>query len=82
MEETVEYRGYVIFWRRFSNDGPWLASIAAASPSLFPATTQSAATDIHGRNRDDMLANAKFYIDRLRPNGALSSAELREPSII
>ena len=21
MEEMVEYRGYVVFWRRFSNDG-------------------------------------------------------------
>jgi hypothetical protein len=30
MEEMVEYRGYVVFWRRFSNDGPWLACIAAA----------------------------------------------------
>jgi hypothetical protein len=48
MEEMVEYRGYV------ANDGPWLASIAAASPSLFPATAQSAATDIHGLNRDDV----------------------------
>jgi hypothetical protein len=65
MEEMVEYRGYVVFWRRFSNDGPWLACIAAASPSLFPATAQSAAADIHGRNRDDMLAKAKIYIDRL-----------------
>jgi hypothetical protein len=40
MEEMVEYRGYVVFWRRFSNDSPWLAHIAAASPSLFPAMDQ------------------------------------------
>jgi hypothetical protein len=69
MEEMVEYRGYVVFWRRFSNDGPWLAHIAAASPSLFPATDRLAATDIHGFNRDDMVDNAKIYIDQLlRPN--------------
>jgi hypothetical protein len=68
MEEMVEYRGYVIFWRRFGNDGPWLAQIAAASPSLFPATDRSM-TDIYGRNRDDMVGNAKIYIDRLlHPN--------------
>jgi hypothetical protein len=65
MEEMVEYRGYVIFWRRFCNDGPWLARIAAASPSLFPATAQLAATEVHGLNRNDMLVNAKIYIDRL-----------------
>ena len=69
MEEMVEYHGYVVFWRRFSNDGPWLAHIAAASPSLFPAMDRVATTDIHGFNRDDMVDNAKIYIDQLlRPN--------------
>jgi hypothetical protein len=71
MEEMVEYRGYVIFWRRFCNDGSWLAHIAAASPSLFPTTAATAATDITGLNRDDMLTNAKIYVDKLngRPLG-------------
>jgi hypothetical protein len=47
MEEMAEYRGYIIFWRRFSNDGPWLAHIAAASPSLFP-TTRNCGDRHHG----------------------------------
>ena len=65
MEEMAEYRGYIIFWRRFSNDGPWLAHIAAGSPSLFPSTAATAAPDITGLNRDDMLTNAKIYVDKL-----------------
>ena len=74
MEEMVEYCGYVIFWRRFCNDGPWLAHISAASPSLFPATARLAATEIHGLNRDDMLANAKIYIDRLQAQNSTAAA--------
>jgi hypothetical protein len=65
MEEMAEYRGYIIFWRRFSNDSPWLARIAAASPSLFPTTAATAATDITGLDRNDMLTNAKIYVDKL-----------------
>jgi hypothetical protein len=65
MEEMVEYRGYVVFWRRFSNDGPWLAHIAAASPSLFPAMDRLPTS--MASNRDDMVGNAKIYIDQLLP---------------
>jgi hypothetical protein len=63
MDERVEYRGYVIFWRKPLNGGKWTANIASGSPSLFPAFGMNDAID--GKSRDDMLNNARMYLDRL-----------------
>jgi hypothetical protein len=61
--ETIEYRGFFIFWRNPTDAGKWLASITSGCPSLFPAIAPDEAID--GRNRDDMLGNARTYVDRL-----------------
>jgi hypothetical protein len=64
MHEKIEYRGFFIVWRK-PDGGKWAADIAAGSPSLFPAVSPDQAKAIHGHNRDDMLSNAKLYIDEL-----------------
>jgi len=61
--ELVEYRGFFIFWRKPLNSGKWTAGITSGSPSLFPAIEPSGARVIGGHSRDDMLVNAKLYID-------------------
>jgi hypothetical protein len=68
--ERIEYRGFFIFWLSPHNGGGrWMANITSGCPSLFPAIAPSEAID--GCNRDDMLGNAKTYVDRLldRPGG-------------
>jgi hypothetical protein len=62
-DEKIEYRGFFIFWRDPRGGDVWMASITTACPSLFPAIAPDEA--IGGRNCDDMLGNAKTYIDRL-----------------
>jgi hypothetical protein len=62
-DEKTEYRGFLILWRDPLDAGAWMAIITAACPSLFPAIAPNETID--GRDRDDMLGNAKAYIDRL-----------------
>jgi hypothetical protein len=62
-DELVEYRGFFIFWQKPLNRGKWTANITSGSPSLFPAIEPSRAGAIDGHSRDDMLINAKLYID-------------------
>ena len=62
-DKKIEYRGFFILWRDPLDGGAWMAIISAACPSLFPAIAPNEAID--GRDRDDMLGNAKSYIDRL-----------------
>ena len=62
-DELVEYRGYFIFWRKPLNGGKWTAGITSGCPSLFPAVEPSGGGAIDGHSRDDMLINAKLYID-------------------
>jgi hypothetical protein len=45
-----------------TNSGKWTANITSGSPSLFPAIEPSAGA-IDGHSRDDMLVNAKLFID-------------------
>jgi hypothetical protein len=61
--EQIEYRGFFIFWRDPRGDDKWMGGIASGCPSLFPATASNKAID--GSSRDDMLGNAKTYVDRL-----------------
>jgi hypothetical protein len=62
-DEKIEHRGFIILWRNPLDGGAWTAIITAACPSLFPAIAPNETID--GRGRDDMLGNAKAYIDRL-----------------
>ncbi len=59
--DTIEYRGFFIFWRYPLEGGKWMGSIASGCPSLFPATAANEAID--GGSFDDMLGNAKTYVD-------------------
>ena len=62
-DEQIEYRGFFILWQNPLDGGGWTASITTACPSLFPAIAPNEAID--GRSRDDMLGNARTYVDRL-----------------
>lgn len=61
--EQIEYRGFFIFWRDPGGSDKWMGGITSGCPSLFPATAPHEAID--GSSRDDMLGNAKTYVDRL-----------------
>lgn len=66
MEERTEYRSYIIFWHAPElNDVSWAANITSGSPSFFPAMLPDTTELISGDSRDEMLANAKLYIDGL-----------------
>jgi hypothetical protein len=41
------------------------AHCGGVAKSISDPTAATAATDITGRNRDDMLTNAKIYVDKL-----------------
>jgi hypothetical protein len=62
-DEQIEYRGFFILWQDLLGGGVWTARITTACPSLFPAMAPNEAID--GHSRDDMLGNAKTYVDRL-----------------
>jgi hypothetical protein len=62
-DEKIEYRGFFILWRDPLDGDAWTAIITAACPSLFPAIAPNETID--GRDRGDMLGNAKAYVDRL-----------------
>jgi hypothetical protein len=77
-DEKTEYRGFLILWRDPLDAGAWMAIITAACPSLFPAIAPNETID--GRDRDDMLGNAKAYIDRLLDHALAAWSRLWKPA--
>lgn len=63
--KTENYRGFIISWQEPPMMGRWTANVATDSRNLFALMGQNGAKVIDGRDRDDMLAAAKKYIDRL-----------------
>jgi hypothetical protein len=62
------YRGFVISWQEPPMMGNgWTANVASDSPQLLSLMGPNGAKVIEARTRDEMIANAKQYIDRLLP---------------
>jgi hypothetical protein len=65
-DKTEDYRGFVISWDEPPMiGGIWNANVATDSPQLFALTRRNSAEVIQAQTRDEMLAKAKQYIDRL-----------------
>jgi hypothetical protein len=72
---TEEYRGYQITWQEPPMSGAnWSANVATESAFLFALMRRNSSKVIQGRTRDDMLAEAKAYIDTLL-DGARSGVQ-------
>ena len=60
------YRGFIISWQEPPMMGDaWRAEVASDQPNLLALMKQSGSEVIEGRDRADMIANAKRYIDSL-----------------
>ncbi len=61
------YRGFIIAWQEppMLGNTKWSANVATDSLSLAALMKQSGSKVIEGRDRDDMIAAAKKYIDSL-----------------
>jgi hypothetical protein len=63
---TENRRGFIISWQdppRMS--GMWEANVATDSPQLLSLMGRNGAEVIQAQTRDEMLAKARQYIDRL-----------------
>ena len=74
--ESQDYRGFTITWP----DPPftsakWTANVASESLHLFNLMGRSGAEIIDGRTRNEMLANAQRYIDKLLARGRLDRGD-------
>lgn len=64
--KNENYRGFIISWQEPPMMGSrWTANVATNSPNLFTLMGRNGAKVIDGRNRDEMIAAAKKYIDGL-----------------
>ncbi len=62
------YRGFVISWQEPPMIGRiWSANVATNSPQLLPLMRRSGSQVIEAQTREEMLAKARQYIDRLLP---------------
>jgi hypothetical protein len=59
------YRGFIISWQEPPMMGRWTANVASDLPNLCALMGQNGAKVIDGRDRDDVIAAAKKYIDGL-----------------
>jgi len=61
------YRGFIISWQEppMLGSTKWSANVATDSLSLAALMKQSGSKVIEGRDRDEMIATAKKYIDGL-----------------
>jgi hypothetical protein len=66
--KSEEYKGFTISWQEPPiTSAKWTANVATNSPSLFALTGRNGAEVKDGRTRDEMIAEAKKYIDGLLP---------------
>ena len=61
--KNENYRGFIISWQEPPMMGRWTANVASDLPNLLTLIRQNGSTVIDGRDRDDMIAAAKKYID-------------------
>jgi hypothetical protein len=64
--KSMDYRGFIISWREPAmTSAKWTANVTSETPSLFALMGRNGAQAIDGRDRYDMLATAKMYVDSL-----------------
>lgn len=63
--ESENYKGFIISWQEPPMMGQWTANVASDSPNLLALMKQNGSKVIPGRDRDDMIAASKKYIDGL-----------------
>jgi hypothetical protein len=74
--ESQDYRGFTITWQ----DPPltsakWTANVASDSLHLFNLMGRNGAEIIDGQTRNEMLANAQSYIDKLLARSRLDRSD-------
>lgn len=66
IDRAEDYRGFTISWQEPPlTSAKWTANVATESLQLLNLMGRNGAEVIDGRSRNDMLANAKRYIDTL-----------------
>src|SRR5271163_4674595 len=73
INENENYRGFTISWQEPPLTGAkWTANVASESPHLLNLMGRNGSEVIDSRTRNEMLAEAKKYIDglfaRMRPD--------------
>jgi hypothetical protein len=64
--KSENYRGFSISWLEPpTTSAKWTANVTSESPQLYGLTGLNGAQIIDGRTRDDMLDNARGYINNL-----------------
>lgn len=64
-DKSENYRGFIISWDEPPMMGRWTANVASDQPNLLALMKQNGSKVIEGRDRDDVIAAAKKYIDGL-----------------
>jgi hypothetical protein len=66
MTKTEVYKGFTISWQEPPLTGAnWTANVASEHPHLNNLMRRHGAEVIEGRTREEMIGNAKRYIDNL-----------------
>ncbi len=64
--KSEDYRGFVITWQEPPlTSARWTANVASNSPQLCSLIGGGGAKVVDGRTHQEMLSNAKRYIDHL-----------------
>lgn len=64
-DKSENYRGFIISRDEPPMMGRWTANVASDQPNLLALMKQNGSKIIEGRNRGDMIAAARKYIDGL-----------------
>ena len=66
MNKSEDYRGFIISWQEPPiTSAEWSANVATDDRSLFALMGRNGPKVINGRTRDEMIADARQYIDDL-----------------
>ena len=66
MNKTEAHRGFTISWQEPPQTAAkWTGNVGSEAPHLHALMGRHGSEVIDGRNRDDMIAKAKKYIDSL-----------------
>ena len=61
------YRGFIISWQEPPETGAnWTANVGSEEPHLYALMGRHGAEIIKGQNREEMILNARRYVDRMR----------------
>jgi hypothetical protein len=70
--KTEDYKGFTISWQEPPiTSAKWTANVATDSLRLFALLGRNGAKVIDGRTRDEMITEAKKYIDGLLSTSGL-----------